>query len=48
MLETLMGGVFGGVLRLAPEVIKFFDAKNERGHELRMVEAESEAMGCCR
>ncbi len=40
MLETLLGGVFGGVLRLAPEVIKFFDAKNERGHELRMVEAE--------
>jgi len=40
MLETLMGGVFGGVLRLAPEVLKFFDAKNERGHELRMVEAE--------
>jgi len=40
MLETLLGGVFGGVLRLAPEVLKFFDAKNERGHELRMVEAE--------
>ena len=40
MLETLLGGVFGGVLRLAPEVIKFFDAKNERGHELRMLEAE--------
>ncbi len=40
MLDTLLGGVFGGVLRLAPEVLKFFDAKNERGHELRMVEAE--------
>ena len=40
MLETLLGGVFGGVLRLAPEVLKFFDAKNERGHELRMLEAE--------
>lgn len=40
MLETLLGGVFGGVLRLAPEALKFFDAKNERGHELRMLEAE--------
>ena len=40
MLETFLGGVFGGVLRLAPEVLKFFDAKNERGHELRMLEAE--------
>lgn len=40
MLETLMGGVFGGLLRLAPEALKFFDAKNERSHELRMLEAE--------
>ena len=40
MLETLLGGVFGGVLRLAPEALKFFDAKNERSHELKMLEAE--------
>lgn len=40
MLETLLGGVFGGVLRLAPEALKFFDSKNERSHELRMLEAE--------
>lgn len=40
MLETLLGGVFGGLLRLAPEALKFFDAKNERSHELRMLEAE--------
>jgi hypothetical protein len=40
MLETLMGGVFGGLLRLAPEALKFFDSKNERSHELRMLEAE--------
>ena len=40
MLETLLGGVFGGVLRLAPEALKFFDQKNERAHELRMLEAE--------
>lgn len=42
MFETLLGGVFGGVLRLAPEVFKIFDKKNERAHELRMVEAEME------
>lgn len=42
MLETLLGGVFGGVLRLAPEVFKIFDKKNERAHELRMVQAEME------
>jgi len=42
MLETLLGGVFGGLLRLAPEVFKIFDKRNERAHELRMVEAEME------
>ena len=42
MVETLLGGVFGGLLRLAPEVFKIFDKKNERAHELRMLEAEME------
>jgi len=42
MFETLLGGVFGGVLRLAPELFKLFDKKNERAHELRMLEAEME------
>jgi hypothetical protein len=42
MFETLLGGLFGGVLRLAPELFKLFDKKNERAHELRMVEAEME------
>jgi succinyl-CoA synthetase beta subunit len=42
VIETLLGGVFGGLLRLAPEVFKIFDKKNERAHELRMVEAEME------
>ena len=42
MLESLIGGLFGGVLRLAPELFKLFDKKNERAHELRMVEAEME------
>jgi len=42
MFETLLGGVFGGILRLAPEIFKIFDKKNERDHELRMVQAEME------
>lgn len=42
MIETLLGGVFGGVLRLAPELFKMFDRKNERAHELAMLNAEME------
>lgn len=42
MLETLLGGVFGGLLRLAPEVFKIFDRRNERQHELAMLNAEME------
>ena len=42
MIETLLGGVFGGVLRLAPEVFKLIDRKAEREHELRMTQAEME------
>lgn len=40
MLETLFGGVLGGVFRLAPELIKIFDRKSERAHELAMLNAE--------
>jgi len=36
MFLTLLSGLFGGVLRLAPELLKFFDAKNDRQHELDM------------
>lgn len=32
----VLGGLIGGVFRLAPEVLKFFDKKNEREHELAM------------
>ena len=42
MIETLLGGVFGGLLRLAPELIKTFDRGNERKHELAMLNAEME------
>ncbi len=44
MLELLSGGIFGsllgGVFRLAPEVLKFFDKKNERSHELLMFQRQ--------
>ena len=42
MIESLLGGIFGGVLRLAPEVLKWFDRKDERKHELNMLNAEME------
>ena len=46
MLDILSGGllgsIFGGVFRLAPEVLKFFDKKNERQHELAMFARQCE------
>ena len=42
MIETLLGGVFGGLLRWAPEVLKLFDRANERKHELALLNAEME------
>jgi hypothetical protein len=35
---TIISGIFGGLLRLAPELFKFLDAKNDRAHELKMQE----------
>ena len=32
----LLGSIFGGLFRLAPEVLKLLDKKNERAHELAM------------
>ena len=40
ILETLGGGLLGGIFRLAPEVIKVFDSKNARSHELAMLDKE--------
>lgn len=44
MLEILGGGVLGsiigGIFRLAPEVLKWLDKKNERQHELAMFEKQ--------
>ena len=42
MVETLLSGVFGGALRLAPEVLKIFDRKYEREHELALLKQEQE------
>jgi hypothetical protein len=43
ILETLLGGVVGGVARLAPEVLKFMDRKNERKHELSLLDKNTAA-----
>lgn len=40
IVESLLGGLIGGLLRLAPEVLKFFDRKAERTHELAMANVE--------
>jgi hypothetical protein len=38
----ILGSVFGGLFRMAPEVLKFFDKKNERQHELLMFTRQCE------
>lgn len=43
MVETLLGTLFGGLFRLAPEVFKFFERKDERRHELAMFDKNLEA-----
>lgn len=44
MFELLSGGIFGsllgGLFRLAPEVLKWVDKKDERAHELKMFEQQ--------
>lgn len=46
MIELLGGGVLGGLIgglfRLAPEIIKFFDKKSERQHEREMFREQCE------
>lgn len=39
-LVTVASGGLGGLLRLAPEILKGFDRKNERAHERAMMEIE--------
>ncbi len=38
----ILGSLLGGIFRLAPEVIKYFDKKNERQHELSMFDKQCE------
>ncbi len=38
-LDALLGGLAGGIFRMVPEVLKFYDRKNERSHELSMQDA---------
>lgn len=40
--SSLLGSFFGGIFRLAPEIIKVFDRLNERKHELKMFELSTE------
>ena len=42
MIE-LLGMLFGGVFRLLPEVLKWMDRKDERKHELSMLDKNLEA-----
>lgn len=43
MIETLIGTLFGGLFRIAPEILKWIDRKDERKHELLMFEKQLEA-----
>jgi hypothetical protein len=38
----LLGSVFGGLFRLAPEVLKWLDRKDERSHELKMFSLQTD------
>jgi len=40
---TLLGTLFGGLFRLAPEFLKWLDKKDERKHELAMFDKQLEA-----
>jgi hypothetical protein len=40
--SSILGGALGGIFRLAPEVLKYFDRKGERSHELAMQDKQLE------
>ena len=42
MIDSILGGLLGGIFRLAPEVLKWLDRKDERQHELDMLQKEME------
>jgi hypothetical protein len=43
-MDAIVGGVLGGLARLAPEVLKALDRKNERKHELDMSKHQLEVI----
>lgn len=43
VIETLIGTLFGGAFRMAPEVLKWLDRKDERKHELAMFDKQLDA-----
>jgi hypothetical protein len=43
ILETALGSLFGGALRLAPEVLKWLDRKSEREHEIKLQDLSLQA-----
>jgi hypothetical protein len=43
ILETVLGGALGGLARLAPEVLRLLDRKNERKHELALLDKNTAA-----
>lgn len=40
---TLLGTIFGGLFRLCPELLKWLDKKDERKHELSMLDKQMES-----
>lgn len=38
----LLGSLFGGLFRLAPEILKFWDRKDDRKHELDMFRLQTD------
>lgn len=43
MIETVLGSLLGGVFRMAPEILKWVDRKDERKHELALFDRNLEA-----
>ena len=43
MVEALFGTLLGGLFRLVPEILKWLDKKDERKHELSMMEYQLKA-----
>jgi hypothetical protein len=40
LTSGILGSIFGGLFRLAPELLKWFDRKDDRAHELKMYQLQ--------